>query len=66
MEAIKKRLRSKTYRVALAGIVLTAIEANSGLISSLLPPAYRAWAVMFWPALMLTLREMTTTSLADK
>jgi hypothetical protein len=66
MNAMKKRLKSKTYQAALLGIVLTAIEANSGLISGLLPEAYRVWAVMFWPAAMLTLREMTTGAIADK
>ena len=66
MNAIIKRLKSKTYQVALLGVVLSAVEANSGLISGLLPEAYRAWAIMFWPVSMMTLREMTTGAIADK
>jgi len=45
---------------------MEAIEANSGLISGLLPTEYRAWAIMFWPAAMLTLREFTNSALDDK
>lgn len=66
MNKIIARLKSKTYRAALFGILLSAIEANSGLISGLLPTEYRAWAIMFWPAAMLTLREFTNSALDDK
>jgi len=63
---ILQRLHSKTYWVALVGALLTIIEANSGFISGFLPPVYGKYAVMLWPVLMLTLREVTTTALADK
>lgn len=66
MDAIIKRWRSKTYRVALVGVILTVIEQNVGLISTLIPEAYRAWAVMFWPVAMLVLREMTTEPIEAK
>lgn len=66
MNAVIVRLKSKTYWVALIGALLTAIEANSGFISKALPVEYRAYIVMLWPVLMLTLREVTTTALQDK
>jgi len=66
MNPILQRLKSKTYWVAILGALLTAIEANSGFISSLMSPTYGKYAVMLWPVLMLTLREITTSALADK
>ena len=66
MDAIIKRLKSKTYWVAMVAAVLTIIEAQAGYLSSLLPPEIAKYAVMIWPVLMLTLREVTTVALADK
>ena len=66
MNAIIQRLKSKTYWVALVGALLTDIEANSGFIGQFLPSPYRTYIVMLWPVLMLVLRELTTTALADK
>ena len=66
LNLILQRLQSKTYWVAIVGALLTIIEANSGFISGFLPPAYAKYAVMLWPVLMLTLREITTSALADK
>jgi uncharacterized membrane protein len=66
MNAIVQRLKSKTYWIAIVGALLTVIEANSGFIGQLLPAPYRAYIIMLWPVLMLVLRELTTTALADK
>lgn len=66
MNAIIQRLKSKTYWVALVGALLTAIEANSGFFGQFIPAPYRAHIIMLWPVLMLVLRELTTTALADK
>lgn len=66
MQSLLQRLKSKTYWAALVGALLTAIEANSGLISQFLPAATRPYIVMLWPVLMLALREVTTTALSDK
>lgn len=66
MNALIQRLKSKTYWVALVGALLTAVEANSGLLGQFVPVEYRAYALMLWPVLMLVLRELTTTALADK
>jgi uncharacterized membrane protein len=66
MNAILQRFKSKTYWVALVGALLTVIEANSGFIGQLLPTPYNAYIVMLWPVVMLVLRELTTTALADK
>jgi uncharacterized membrane protein len=66
MNLLIQRLQSRTYWVAILGALLTIIEANSGFISSFLPAAYAKYAVMLWPVLMLTLREITTTSLSEK
>ena len=66
MNAIVQRLKSKTYWVAIVGALLTAIEANSGFLGQFIPAPYRAYIIMLWPVLMLVLRELTTTALADK
>ena len=66
MNLLLQRLKSKTYMTAIVGALLTIIEANSGFISGFLPAAYAKYAVMLWPVLMLTLREITTSALADK
>lgn len=66
IEKIKKRLKSRTYQVALAGTVLTVIEVNSGLILGWLPEEYHLYAVAIWPIAMMTMREVTSVALADK
>jgi uncharacterized membrane protein len=66
MNAIIQRLKSKTYWVALVGALLTVIEANSGFLAQFVPAPYRAYIVMLWPVVMLVLRELTTTALANK
>jgi uncharacterized membrane protein len=66
MNLIIQRLKSKTYWVAIVGALLTVIEANSGFIGQFVPAPYRAYIIMLWPVLMLVLRELTTTALANK
>lgn len=66
MNLILQRLKSKTYWVALVGALLTAVELNSNFLGSFIPLPYRNYVIMLWPVLMLTLREVTTTALADK
>lgn len=66
MNSIIQRLKSKTYWVAIVGALLTVIEANSGFIGQFVPAPYRAYIIMLWPVLMLVLRELTTTALANK
>ena len=66
MNLVIQRLKSKTYWVAIVGALLTVIEANSGFIGQFVPAPYRAYIIMLWPVLMLVLRELTTTALANK
>ena len=66
MELILQRLKSRTYWCALVGALLTAVELNSNFLGSFIPLPYRNYVIMLWPVLMLTLREVTTTALADK
>ena len=66
MQALIQRLKSRTYWVALVGALLTVIEANSGFFGQYIPMPYRTYIVMLWPVLMLVLREVTTTALAEK
>jgi uncharacterized membrane protein len=65
-QAILKRLRSKTYWAAIIGALLMVIEHNSGIFSLYLPESIRTMAVVMWPVLMVGLRELTTSALADK
>jgi hypothetical protein len=66
MNLIIQRLKSRTYWVALVGALITAVELNSNFLGSFIPLPYRNYVVLLWPVLMLTLREVTTTALADK
>lgn len=66
MELVMQRFKSKTYWVALIGALLTVLEANSGFFGQFIPLPYRTYIVLLWPVLMLVLREVTTTALADK
>ena len=66
LEQIQQRLKSKTYLTALAMAVISIIEINSKFITQYLPPEYAQWAVMIWPILMVSLREITTGALSDK
>lgn len=66
LELIKQRLKSKTYIVAIVGAGITALEANSGFITSHIPGGFGGYLLLVWPALMLTLREVTTVALSDK
>jgi uncharacterized membrane protein len=66
MQALIQRLKSKTYWVAIIGALLTAVEVNSGFLGSFIPMPYRNYVILLWPVLMVLLREVTTSALADK
>lgn len=66
MEALKKRLKSKTYWAGISMAILTIVEANQQIIASLLPPKYHPYTPLIFPIVMLALREVTTSALADK
>jgi hypothetical protein len=66
MDILIQRLKSKTYWAAIIGAVLTVMDAQGGYFSQYFPAWYRPYALMFWPVLMLALREVTTTALAEK
>lgn len=66
MDAILARLRSKTYWVAVVGALLTMLEVNINFLGQFLPDPYRPYVVMLWPVLMVVLREVTNTALANK
>lgn len=64
--ALKQRLTSKTYLTALFLAVITVLEANMQLVSSLLQPELRQYLIYVWPLAMVTLREVTKTALSEK
>lgn len=66
MNFIVQRLKSKTYRVGMVGLLITVLEINSGVITGWVPVDYRPWLILIWPMLMFTLREMTNSALGDK
>lgn len=66
MNAILKRLKSKTYWAALISAVLTIIEAKEQVIGGLVPEEYRPLMPLIFPLLMMLMREITTTALAEK
>lgn len=61
-----ERLHSKTYWAALIGAILTIVEAQYGLLTTLLPPAVMPYAPLIFPVVMAVLREFTTMALEDK
>lgn len=66
-DVIKKRLKSKTYWAAIIGTLLMILDQQgAGIVSQYLPESLKAYAVMFWPVVMVGLREITTDALADK
>jgi len=66
MKRIIARLKSKTYWAAILGTTLVIVEQNSGVFSQFMPESMRSLTVLMWPVLMIMLREVTTTALADK
>ena len=66
MDKIIARLRSKTYWAALAMAALSIIEINAQLLTQFIPAEHRAWLLLAWPLVMITLREITTGALSDK
>jgi len=66
LDLFLQRLRSKTYRIALAGILLSILEVKAQVISQFFPLEYREYFILLWPAVMLTLREFTSCALSEK
>jgi len=66
VNTILQRFKSRTYWVAIIGALLTAVEVNSGFLGSFIPMPYRNYVILLWPVLMVLLREVTTSALADK
>lgn len=66
IDLLKQRLKSKTYWAAVIGALLSILDQQSGLLSQFVPAEYRQYLIMFWPIVMITLREVTSTALADK
>lgn len=56
-ENFKRRLKSKTYKVAILLSVITIIESWLNPISGMLPDQLKPVLVMIWPIAMLILRE---------
>jgi hypothetical protein len=66
MKAIIKRFKSRTYLVGLLMAALTIVEANEQIIASLVPPKYQPYMPLIFPLVMLFMREITKTPIADK
>lgn len=66
MEIILQRLRSKTYWAALILSVLTIVEANAGVVATLVPPTWQPYTPLVFPLVMLAMREVTKTALDEK
>ena len=66
LDKIKARLRSKTYWAAIVMAALSIVEANAQVLTAHVPAVHRAWLLMAWPLVMITLREVTTGALSDK
>lgn len=65
-DIIKARLTSKTYIAALTMGLITVMEVNSPLLSTLVSPEHRPFLLALWPVIMMTLREVTNTPVNKK
>lgn len=67
-ELIAQRLMSKTYLVALAGVLVTTVDANFALTKALLPANLQPYLVLVWLILMVIMivRELTIKPLSEK
>jgi hypothetical protein len=66
MNAIMKRLKSRTYWAAMFSGALTIIEANYQVIAQLVPPKYQPYTPLIFPIVMMVMREVTKTAIEDK
>ena len=66
LEILAQRLKSKTYWAAILGTLITVVDANLGVVSSMLPGSLAVYTPLLWPMVMVALREVTTTSIAKK
>lgn len=66
MNAIAQRLKSKTYWAAMIMAALSIVEAQSGVLSQLLPAELVPFWPLIFPMVMMILREMTKTALSEK
>jgi hypothetical protein len=63
---LKQRLTSKTYWAGIILALLTVVEVKAGIIAAYLPVEYQPYLIAVWPVVMMLMREVTTTALADK
>lgn len=66
MNAIIKRLKSKTYWAAILGTTLVVVEQNAQFFSHYLPESMRQLSILMWPVLMIALRELTDKPVSEK
>ena len=66
MNAIIKRLKSKTYWAAILGTTLVVVEQNAQFFSAYLPESLRQLSILMWPVLMIALRELTDKPVSEK
>ena len=66
MNAIVKRLKSKTYWAAILGTALVVVEQNAQFFSAYLPESLRQLSILMWPVLMIALRELTDKPVSEK
>lgn len=66
MNAIIKRLKSKTYWAAIIGATFVVVEQNAQFFSHYLPESMRQLSILMWPVLMIALRELTDKPVSEK
>ena len=66
MDALKQRLKSKTYWAAIIMAILGVLEQQYTLISQFVPSKWLPLLPIAFPLVMMALREITTTALSEK
>jgi hypothetical protein len=66
LNLILQNLNSRTVKLAIFLGLISGIEVQAQFFSQFVPPAYRPYLVMVWPVAMISMRNITTTALANK
>ena len=60
MNAVRQRLKSKTYWAAIIGAILSIMDVNGVFVSGFFPAEIRPYLVMIWPVVMITVNTDPT------
>lgn len=66
LQALLKRLKSKTYRAVFLLSVLTILEAHFNVFLPNIPSQYHPYVPLIWAMVMMFMRELTKEPVSAK